>query len=421
MINRTLVEVVLAAATAAWGPRAAAPGVVTVSTSRGEVAVAVRSDRGHPVLSAPHLRTALPMTITLDGDWADVALGGQPFRFLLDAPLFVHAGRLVPLAGAAYLHDDTLFVPLQWLAEYVPRVFREAYRYDFLAARFEETALAPTVRTGPAARPAATVPAAPPAGTSSAAAARGRPIAPGSPLRMSHTVVVDPGHGGVDPGNPGLYFPRGLREKDVTLQIARVLRGELAARGISVELTRDRDTLIAFKDRARRCDGPCDVFVSIHVNSLARRRGYTDVRGFETYFLSEARTADAQRVADMENEALRYETERDAALDDQFAFILKDLQTNEYLRESAALADAVQRHGARQHPGGARGVSQARFAVLSYARRPAILVEVGYSTNRGDAQFLTSPEGQRRLARAIADGIVEYLVRYERKLADGLP
>jgi N-acetylmuramoyl-L-alanine amidase len=81
----------------------------------------------------------------------------------------------------------------------------------------------------------------------------------------------------------------------------------------------------------------------------------------------------------------------------------------------------VQRHGGRQHPGGDRGVSQARFAVLGYARRPAILVEVGYSTNRGDAQFLTSPEGQRRLARAIADGIVEYLVQYERKLADGSP
>jgi N-acetylmuramoyl-L-alanine amidase len=336
--------------------------------------------------------------------------------------LFEHGGRLVPLAGGAYLHDDTLFVPLQWLAEYVPRVFREAYRYDFLAARFEETVLAPTVRTPPVARSARAAPPEPPAVTSGAGgAARGRPIVPGSPLRMSHTVVVDPGHGGVDPGNPGLYFPRGLREKDVTLQVARLLRAELTARGVSVELTRDRDTLIAFKDRAKRCDGPCDVFVSIHVNSLARRAGYTEIRGFETYFLSEARTADAQRVADMENEALRYETGRDAGLDDQFAFILKDLQTNEYLRESAALADAVQRHGGRQHPGGDRGVSQARFAVLGYARRPAILVEVGYSTNRGDAQFLTSPEGQRRLARAIADGIVEYLVQYERKLADGSP
>jgi N-acetylmuramoyl-L-alanine amidase len=413
-MTRAVWGVLLAAAAAGTDPRTPAPGVVTVSTSRGEVTVPVRSERGHPALSAPALTVVLPMTIAVDRDWASVALGGQPFRFLLGAPLFEHGGRVVPLAGGAYLLHDTLFVPLQWLAEYVPRVFREAYRYDFLAARFEEAALAPTVRTASTSRPPARpAPVTPPARTGA--------VAPKSPLRMSHTVVVDPGHGGVDPGNPGLYFPRGLREKDITLQIARLLRTELSARGIGVTMTRATDTLIAFSDRARRCDGPCDLFVSIHVNSLARRRGYTDVRGLETYFLSEARTADAQRVADMENEAVRYETDRDPASDDQFAFILKDLQTNEYLRESAALAEAVQQSGSRGHPGGNRGVSQARFAVLSYARRPAVLVEVGYSTNRGDARFLASTEGQRQLARALADGVVEYLVQYERKLAAGSP
>jgi N-acetylmuramoyl-L-alanine amidase len=118
----------------------------------------------------------------------------------------------------------------------------------------------------------------------------------------------------------------------------------------------------------------------------------------------------------MENEALRYDTGYDASRDNRFAFILKDLQTNEYLRESAALAEAVQQRGSRVHPGGNRGVSQARFIVLSTAMRPAILVETGFSTNPADARFLNSAEGQRRLAQAIADGIVEYLVQYERKI-----
>lgn len=400
---------VLVAVGALGEGKPAVPGVVTVATSRGEVAVPVRTDHGHPALAAPRLRGVLPITIDVGEDWARVALGGQPFRFLLGAALFEHDGRIIPLAGGAYVSRDTLFVPLQWLTDYVPRVFSEAYRYDPLAARFEEASLAPTVRTAPVTAPA------------TRPEARATGPAPRAPLRMPHTVVVDAGHGGVDPGNPGLFFPRGMREKDVTLSLARLLRAELLSRGIAVVMTRATDTLIGFRDRAQRCGGSCDLFVSLHVNSLPRRGGYRDVQGIETYFLDEARTAEARRVAEMENEALRYETDRDPGADTDFAFILKDLQTNEYLRESAALAQVVQAHGAGAHPGGDRGVSQARFAVLSWARRPAILVETGFSTNREDGQFLASGNGQRRLARAIADGVVEYLVQYERKLADGTP
>ncbi len=240
-----------------------------------------------------------------------------------------------------------------------------------------------------------------------------------SPLHAVHTVVVDAGHGGNDPGNPGLAFPAGVREKDVTLAISKALKEELERLGVRVLLTRTADVLVDLRERARICSKACDLFVSVHVNSVPRRNGSQDVNGFETYFLSEARTAEAQRVAAMENEALRYDTNADVNKDNQFAFILKDLQTNEYLRESAALAAAVQESGSVVHPGGSRGVSQARFVVLSTARRPAILVETGFSTNRTDARFLVSPEGQRRLARAIAQGIVEYLVAYERKI-DGI-
>jgi N-acetylmuramoyl-L-alanine amidase len=179
--------------------------------------------------------------------------------------------------------------------------------------------------------------------------------------------------------------------------------------------------LVDLRERARMCDKDCDLFVSIHVNSLPRRRGYERVSGIETYFLSEARTAEAQRVAAMENDALRYETSYDIDKDNQFAFILKDLQRNEYLRESAKLAEDVQESAAAASPGEDRGVSQAAFVVLSTAHRPAILVETGYSTNAADARFLVSPQGQRRLASAIADGIVQYLVQYERKTAAPAP
>jgi len=229
-------------------------------------------------------------------------------------------------------------------------------------------------------------------------------------------VAIDPGHGGVDPGNPGVFFPRGTREKDVTLAVGLLLRDELKRQGVGVQMTRTADTLIALGDRGAYCTEACDLFVSLHVNSLARRRGYTDIRGFETYFLAEAKTEDAARVAKMENEAVRFETgpapaEPGVGID----FILKDLQLNEHLRESARAAELVQRNLKTVHSGESRGVKQAGFMVLTTARRPAILVELGYSTNPMDGQFLTTRSSQKAMAAALADAIVAYLLEYERK------
>jgi N-acetylmuramoyl-L-alanine amidase len=231
-------------------------------------------------------------------------------------------------------------------------------------------------------------------------------------------VAIDPGHGGADPGNPGTFFPRGVREKDVTLQIGLLLRDELKRRGVGVRMTRTSDTLIALGDRGNYCTEACDLFVSLHVNALKRRPGYTDVRGYETYFLAEAKTEEAARVAQMENDAVRFEAAPDAAgpiggLD----FILKDLQLNEHLRESARVAELVQKGLGGVHTGEDRGVKQAGFMVLTTARRPAILVEMGYGTNPRDGRFLTTASSQRSIASALADAIVAYLLEYERKTA----
>jgi N-acetylmuramoyl-L-alanine amidase len=180
-------------------------------------------------------------------------------------------------------------------------------------------------------------------------------------------------------------------------------------------MTRTTDTLISLYDRARFCRDDCDLFISIHVDALSPRAGYQNVSGIHTYFLGEAQTEDARRVAQLENEALRFETGAPPSDDDPAMFILKHLQANEILRESALLAELVQEQVADVHPGRDRGIQQNRFVVLTTATRPAVLVETGYGTNRGDAQFITSTAGQRALARSMADGIVEYLRRYEAK------
>ncbi|MEE8191406.1 MAG: N-acetylmuramoyl-L-alanine amidase [Gemmatimonadales bacterium] len=379
-------------------PAPPAPTTITVATARGSMAVPVAMERGHPALPAPLLQRLLPVAERrLDG-WAFVDFADQPFQFLLGAPVLLYAGRLLPLVGGAYVARDTLFVPLQWLTEYIPAMFAEGYRYDPRAARFEEVRLGPVVTA-----------------SYEAASELGRR----SGFRMAHLVVLDAGHGGVDNGNPGRYLPRGVQEKHVNLAIAKLLRTELEAHGIDVLMTRSTDTLIDLRQRAPMCRNECDLFVSIHVNSMPRRRGYERINGVETYFLGDALTEEARRVAEMENEALRYETGAAAEMDADLAFIFKDLHTNEFLRESALLADLVQSQAAVVHPGEDRGVSQNRFVVLATATRPAILLETGFATNRRDGAYLASTEGQRELAKAAAAGIVEYLRQYESKVLVG--
>jgi N-acetylmuramoyl-L-alanine amidase len=348
---------------------------------------------GAPVIPAPQLLAALGGTVLMQEGWAEVTVARQPFRFLVGAPLYLFSSQLQPLATPVWLAQDTLYLPLQFVSEIIPYFLGERYRYDARTARLEDVSGKSAVARAP--KPVERLP---------------------NGLRPGHVVTIDPGHGGVDPGNPGTYFPRGVREKEVTLQVGLLLREELRERGVGVRMTRTTDTLIALADRGGFCTAACDLFVSLHVNSLARRRGYTEVRGFETFFLAEARTEDAARVAKMENEAVRFETgESEGSMTAGLDFILKDLQLNEHLRESARAAELVQKKLKTVHTGEDRGVKQAGFMVLTTARRPAILVELGYSTNPQDGRYLTSRRNQRTMASAIADAIVEYLKDYERK------
>ncbi len=379
-----------------------APVAVVVATSRGERRVPVSIEQGHPALAVVQLADVLPVSARVEEAWADVGFAGQAFRFLLDAPLFEFQNRIIPVVGGAYVLHDTLYVPLQWLAEYVPRVFHEAYRYDPLAARFEEIGISP-VATRVSQPPGA------PVGSRRAVRDDVPEAARKLGLRSRHKVVVDAGHGGEDPGTQA----GGLTEKDIALMLARYLDEALTTRGIDVVMTRTRDVFVPLAERAPKCSEDCDLFVSIHVNALARRRGYQSISGLETYFFDHRRSAAPDRIEAVENAALRYETDIEDLDTDPLGFILRDLAENEFLRESAQLAELVQQRGAAVHPNGGNRVGQRNFVVLRLATRPAILVETGYSTNPTDARFLASRTGQQRLAGAIADGIVQYLLRYE--------
>ena len=203
---------------------------------------------------------------------------------------------------------------------------------------------------------------------------------PRGPVRR---IVVDAGHGGHDTGAIG---PSGVREKDVTLAMARRLATRLRARGFAVVLTRDRDTFVALEERtaianARRGD----LFVSLHANAHPRR----DRHGVETYVLDVAGDRYARRLAARENGALD-----DEAYEGQDVRAHPgDLDAQASASSSRHLALAVQREvcaGVRGRVGEVRdlGVKSALFHVLLGARMPAVLVETGFISNRVEEQRL---------------------------------
>jgi len=384
------------------------PHQVLIATSRGQANIPVTTESGSAAVAAVLLGRPLGLTVSLDGSAARVTLGDGVCDFDVGSPFFRYDGAAYPLVGAPYIARDTLFLPLHWLTEYVPSLSAGRYRWNPALARLDErpattVALAPPTVTLPPPAPSAPVISVPRANSITG-------------LRLPHTIVVDPGHGGIDPGNPGLTLPRGITEKDITLGVGMLLRAELVRRGLNVVLTRATDTLIDLASRPLFCRADCDLFVSIHVNSMPAGRRQKQVNGVETYFVSDAKTEDQKRVAQMENDALRFSTSP-AGSGGPVGFILNDLQLNEYLRESARLAELVQGKVAAIHPGEDRGVQQGPFLVLAAARRPSILVETGFATNQKDGAFLGSTQGQRKIALAIADGIVAYLLEFERKIA----
>ena len=319
---------------------------------------------------------------------------------------FARVGSVVyPLAAAPSMAGGALLIPLQIATELLPRL-ETTLRYD---ASRRELALVPR-GTSIATSSGGAVTSAPPRAT----AAR-PPVADADRQRV---VVVDAGHGGKDPGTSGLAGRRRVFEKDIALAVALAVRDSLTRRGVRVVLTRDDDTFIPLADRGRFANQhQGDLFLSIHVNAAnPRARDRALVRGFETYFLAEAKTEDAKRVEEMENEVVRFETGADAPKDDPLSFIIHDMAQNEHLRESSDLAEVVQQRLARMHPGPNRGVKQANFAVLRTTFMPAVLIEIGFATNATDAAYIASATRQRELAGAIAAATMEYLEHYERRV-----
>lgn len=330
--------------------------------------------------------------------------------------LAVVAGDTIPLRAGVFRRGDLLFVPFALATELLPRL-GAGVLFDTENAELRRFATVTAARRTPPPRPVRARPTAVAAPADNARSAAARSAA----LRR-RVVVVDAGHGGPDNGMSGpIGSPRKVFEKNITLAFAQILQRTLQARDVQVVMTRTTDTLIALSDRGRIANqAKADLFLSVHVNAANPRWNNPGAaRGFETFFLAEAKTEDERRVEAMENEAVRFETSEDVSRDDPLGFIMRDMAQNEHLRESGRLAEMVQAGMRQVHPGPNRGVKQAGFRVLVTAFMPAVLVEIGFGTNKREAEYMTDPVRQQELADTLADAVVRYLEQYERKVGGG--
>jgi N-acetylmuramoyl-L-alanine amidase len=324
--------------------------------------------------------------IDSDARTTRLTINNELIIFEPGSPFFKVGNEIFQLVSPAVRKNNTTWVPDQFVTEWL-------------------TPRHPAPRTAPASRDPRPTPESVPATATTTAP---------SPAMTTRVVIVDAGHGGIDAGKVG---PNGVAEKNVTLSVAHKLAAMLKERGYEVHVTRTSDTLIALADRPRfanqwKNSRPATLFVSIHANA-----GAVKAQGFETYFLSEARTEDERRVAEMENAVVSFE-KKSAAPEPAIEQVLNGLRNDYYQHASNDLAEVIQRELGAFHPGPGRGVKQAGFRVLVGALMPAVLVEIGFISNPDEAHLLGTAAFQDKIAWSLARSINNFFESHEHLWAD---
>jgi len=226
--------------------------------------------------------------------------------------------------------------------------------------------------------------------------------APGPEITGKRVVIIDPGHGGKDPGAIG---PTGLKEKEVTLGIALYLEKLLKGVGIPTYLTRSKDEFVYLENRTNFANQKNGfIFVSLHANSVLNHR--PSAKGIETFVLSSKYIgASARDVADRENRASRAHPEVDTDL----ALIIADLEESANIKYSLDFAEIIQKKLVNYLKLEDRGVKQAPFVVLKGANMVAVIVEVAFISNPKEEKLLKNNEFKQKSAQALFEAIKYYV------------
>jgi N-acetylmuramoyl-L-alanine amidase len=382
-----------------WAWAALGPNQLTVIDGRGSAKISetISFDR-EEYLSLADLAASWNAQATwseLTGN-ADLKLPGHVLRFSADNTFFLADGKSYNLFNPARLYQGELYVPMELFTRFLIPSWGRSIIWDSTGRRLSLGGISPEQIKIPEARPRSQ----------------------GDEKRGIQKVVVDPGHGGKDPGAVG---PTGLREKDINLEIAFMLKAILEQDyNLIVVMTRSDDTFIPLGERTRIANQEAaDIFISIHCNAAPRKKvKLKTMRGSETYFLSLAKTDDARATAAMENSAIDFEQpQKNVANQNDVQFILWDMVQNEFLIESSDLAELVQESLAKKLPTVPnRGINQAGFYVLNGAYMPAILVETSFISHKEEEKLLKKPDNLKKIAQGIAAGLAGFAQKHKREL-----
>jgi N-acetylmuramoyl-L-alanine amidase len=258
---------------------------------------------------------------------------------------------------------------------------------------------------------AAPPPVLPPAAPPPRVGRTGRRIEPAQEAAHALRVVIDPGHGGKDPGARGV---RGLTEKDVVLNVSKLLASRLREDGIEVALTRRDDRFLSLEQRTAFANSQgADLFISVHANASSN----TALRGVEIYYLNNTDNRGTLRLAAMENN-LHWDP-HDPKLAGEIpdlSYILSDLRQTYKVEESKQLAEQLQtsvvsRLGTEWEGVDDLGVKEGPFYVLVGAYMPCVLVEVSFLSNSVEGRRLGTSKYQRALADGMYEGVRRYLAQ----------
>jgi N-acetylmuramoyl-L-alanine amidase len=239
-----------------------------------------------------------------------------------------------------------------------------------------------------------------PADSATLSAAPPQPVPPRA--RSYRTIVIDPGHGGRDPGAHG---QRGTEEKDITLKVGMKLRDLLRKDpNVRVLMTRERDVFVELEDRARFANGnEADLFLSIHVNSHPQR----SVRGIEIYHFGEAKDQRALELAARENGTPL------GSAGVGWEYLVADLLTSKKIEASLELAwntkEAMIAHLNGEYALVDHGVKTAPFYVLRFTSMPSILAEIAYISNAAEEDLLRTGGFTTRIAESLHEGVTAFL------------
>lgn len=228
-------------------------------------------------------------------------------------------------------------------------------------------------------------------------------------------LVIDPGHGGTDPGAKSAKS----NEKDINLKVALLFGNLVAAKhpDVKVVFTRETDKFVDLKKRADLANqAKADLFMSIHTNAVKSHTPY----GAETYTLGLARTDDNMEVAKRENSVILLEADYKQKYEgfdpkSSESYIIFEFLQNKYMEQSVSFASMIQNEFKNSSKRSDRGVRQAGFLVLRETSMPSILVELGFISNPAEEAYMTSTMGQQSLANSLYNAFTQYKNNYDRK------